>query len=445
MKTKYAKDLCALIACETVNTHDADTPAKFMKIEAALQNAFPRAFSALEKIDTKDNLLLRWKGLDPLKPAVALLAHLDVVPATGAWSVPPFEGVIRDGCVYGRGAMDTKNSLCAMYEAVEALLEKGFAPPCDIYLSSSHNEETFGDGAVHARDYFSEHHIPLALVLDEGGAVVENPMPGLKGHFAMIGVVEKGYANIRFIARGKGGHASAPPRHSPVARLAAFVTHMEKHPPFAVRFPQVVCDMFQAFAPHMAQPYRFLFSHLALCGWVIRKVIPSVSPQAAAMLQTTCAFTMTEGSQAANVIPETASVTANLRFIAHQPMTASIEAVRREASKFDLETEVLYASDVSAETRRDSTIYAYVKSIVNAVFTDAPAAPYLMVGGTDSRHFSTVCPNVIRFSPAILSPSQMSSMHGIDENVSIDSLALSVAFYEKLIEGLGKGFPFPCS
>lgn len=434
-----ALHLSKLISCETINDPNQDEATrlkKFQNIEGVMQTLYPRVFEALERIPIQDNLLLRWKGQDSQKPAVILMAHLDVVPATGAWSVPPFEGVIKDGCVWGRGAMDTKNSLCAMYEAMENLLKKGFTPPCDVYLSSSYNEETMGPGARNARDYFKENNIPLRLVFDEGGAVVEKPMPGLNGRFAMIGVTEKGYANVRFTAGGKGGHASAPPKDSPVARLAAFVTHIEKHPPFAVRFSPVVKDMFKAIAPHMAQPYRFLFSNLWLFGGLIKRVMPKVSPQAAAMLKTTCAFTMMAGSEAANVMPETASVTANLRFISHQRMEESLDIITKEAAKFDLKTELLYGNDVSPETSRDEPMYGYVKSLSERIFEDAPVAPYLMVGGTDSRHFSALCPATIRFSPTVLTPKQLASMHALDEHSGIDALLKSITFYEALVEGL---------
>lgn len=434
MSEVYAKGLCRLIACETVNTPGEDSLHKFEKMEQVMAGLFPNVFQTLERVPVKENLLLRWRGADADKPAVAMLAHMDVVPATGAWSVNPFEGVIKDGCVYGRGAMDTKNSLYAMYQATEELIKQGFTPPCDVYLSSSYNEETFGPGAKNARDYFKHKGIALKLVFDEGGAVIQNPMPGLHGQFAMVGVTEKGYANVRFIARGKGGHASAPPRYSPVARLAAFVTHMEKNSPFQVQFSPVVRDMFKALAPHMAQPYKLLFSNLWLFGGLLKKVMPSVSAQAAAMLKTTCAFTMMEGSKAANVLPETASITANMRFVSHQPMKESLDLVTKAAAMFGLETELIYANDVSPETSRDGEMFKLVKAVCEKVFENVPVAPYLMIAATDSRHFAEVCDSVVRFSPAILSPAQLSSMHALDENVGIESLAKSVAFYKELIQ-----------
>ncbi|MCL2867388.1 MAG: M20/M25/M40 family metallo-hydrolase [Clostridia bacterium] len=427
----HAEGLRALIACRTLGT--ADEP--FLQIENALRGLFPRVFQTMERIDTAKNLLLRWKGSDPAKPVLLLLAHLDVVPAEGAWTVPPFEGVIRDGCLYGRGAADTKNTLYAMYRACEDLITAGFTPPCDVYLSSSHNEETFGDGAVNALEYFKSNRIPIALTLDEGGAVVDKIMPGVRGPVALLGVLEKGYGTIQFIARGKGGHASTPPPRSPIARLSAFIYYMETCPPFIKKIPDAVIHMLRALAPRTRLPIRLLFSHPRLFAPILKRLLWRNGPKSAAMLQTTCAFTMQEGSRAANVLPETASVTANMRFMPHQPMEESIKLVTRIAQKFDLETKVLYANDASPQTSCDGDGFDYVRSVVQRVFPQAAVAPYIMVGGTDSRHFSHSCPHVIRFSPAALSAEQLAAIHGLDEHVSINALGDTVLFYRELIKG----------
>ena len=171
------------------------------------------------------------------------MAHSDVVPAAGEWDHPPFAGEIADGCVWGRGAMDTKGSLCALFNAVEELLAEGFTPPCDVYLASSNNEEIMGDGAPNTVTWLTDHGVKLDLVLDEGGAVIEAPMPGLNGKYAMLGVLEKGYADVRFTAVSAGGHSSTPPKGTPLARLAAFVNRVETRPPFPVKITPPVKAM----------------------------------------------------------------------------------------------------------------------------------------------------------------------------------------------------------
>ena len=290
-----------------------------------------------------------------------------------------------------------------------------------------------GDTGPAAVKYLLEKGVVLDLVSDEGGAVIADPMPGLSNYFAMLGIVEKGYANVRFTAKSKGGHASAPPSNSPIARLAAFVNQVEKKSPFKVEISPPVKNMFTTLAPYMSLPYRFIFGNLWLTGPLLKKVMGSISPQGGAMLQTTCAFTMAEGSDAANVIPQKASITANMRFVMHQPQKESLAIIESIAQKYDLEMEVLYAHDCSPYVDTTTEKYRFMVETVRKVFPDAGVSPYVMVGGTDSRHFAPHCPCTLRFAPMIMDKQQLSSIHGIDENVYLTSLARAVDFYRQLL------------
>jgi carboxypeptidase PM20D1 len=434
---RYAESLSKMIACPTINDPGADpalSAAAFEKLDAVMRQRFPLVYQQLTPIPIEKALLLRWKGADSKLDAVILMSHSDVVPADeSAWKYPPFSGAIAENRIWGRGAADTKGSLCAIFEAVQLLLEEGFTPPRDVYLLSSHNEETMGEGAINARDYFVENNIPLALVSDEGGAVLESPLSGLEGLYAMLGVTEKGYANVRFTARSNGGHASAPKKGSPLVKLAAFIGEIERRPPFAAAIPPVVRDMFTALAPKMKFPLSLLLGHPTLFGPLLKRVMPGVSAQANAMLRTTCAFTMAQGSGAANVIPSEASIVANLRFIMHQPMEQSLAAIRAVAEKYGLEMTVEYAHNCSPDADRSSPMYRHIVACVEKTFPEAPATPYLMVGGTDSRHFAKICPTTVRFAPTILDPQQLGSIHGIDENLGVVALARAVEFYRNLL------------
>jgi Acetylornithine deacetylase/Succinyl-diaminopimelate desuccinylase and related deacylases len=427
-------NLSKLIQVETINETAADE-AKFEAFENLLREIYPDVFSACEEIKIAQALLLKWPGKKKEKPATVLMAHMDVVPAMGNWKYPPFEGKIADGCIWGRGALDDKGSLCGIFEAVQGLIKQGFTPESDVYLSCSHNEETMGPGAKYAADYFEAQKTAIGLVLDEGGAVLEKPLPGAKGSFCMLGVMEKGYANVRFTAKSKGGHASAPPKNSPITRLSAFVNHMEKNSPFTAKYSSVVKSTFKTLAPHMAQPYKLIFGNLWLFGGLLKAVMPAVSAQGAAMLKTTCAFTMMQGSDAPNVLPETASITANLRFSSHQPMAESLDLTKKAAALFGLDMQVLYAHDCSPETQTDSAGYHYIDGLCKKVFPDAPAAPYLMVGGTDSRFMTRVCTDVVRFAPFEANAQQLGAVHGLDENISIKAMEKAVAFYQEVIKG----------
>ena len=224
-RDKYVGDLSQMIQCETISLRGADDLSKFDRFHAVLAQLFPLIHEKLEKTEIDGSLLFRWPGKSH-DHAVLLMSHQDVVEATGEWKYPPFAGKIAEGRIWGRGTMDTKGSLCAILEAVEELLRENFTPSCDVYVASSCNEEIMGDGAPKTAEYLQAHGVKLDLVLDEGGAIVHAPMPGLTGHYAMLGILEKGYADVRFVARAEGGHSSTPPKNTPIARLAAFVNHM---------------------------------------------------------------------------------------------------------------------------------------------------------------------------------------------------------------------------
>src|SRR5690606_24191391 len=170
-----------------------------------------------EKI-TELGILYRWPGATSEDPLI-LMAHYDVVPVdeTDPWSHPPFSGTIADGRVHGRGTLDDKGPLCVIIEAVENLLTAGHVPARDVYLSFGGNEETFGDAAAEIARVVQARGIRPWLVLDEGGAVVDAPLPFIDVPSAMVGVGEKGVMTVRLSARGAGGHASAPPAHTATA------------------------------------------------------------------------------------------------------------------------------------------------------------------------------------------------------------------------------------
>ena len=140
-----------------------------------------------------------------------LMAHYDVVPVEEEnWDVPPFEAIIKDGAMWGRGTLDTKVTFNGILSAAENLIGQGFTPENDIYFAFSGGEEVNGKGAVNIVNWFTEKGVKPALVLDEGGAVVENVFPGVKEPCGLIGIAEKGMLNLEYSISSGGGHASAP-------------------------------------------------------------------------------------------------------------------------------------------------------------------------------------------------------------------------------------------
>ena len=432
---RYAEDLGRMVRCETVSDPNAEQREKFLRFHRLLEELFPLVHANLEKTELSGNLLFRWKGKCAEKPIV-LMSHQDVVPAEGTWEHGPFSGEIADGKVWGRGSSDTKCSVFAFFRAVEELLQAGFVPEQDVYLSSSCTEEFAGPGCAMLVQELKRRGVRPWLVCDEGGGIITDPIAGVPGNFAMMGVFEKGKADVKFTARSSGGHASAPPANSPIARLAAFVDRVEKHPPFKKRFEPEVSAMFTRLSPYAGFGLRLLFGNIWLFGPLLKLVMPKLSPQAGALLKTTIAFTMQSGSDACNVLPQQASVWANMRFIPHQGMDESLQIIRSLAAKYGLETEVLAASDYTAPTDIHGEGWRYAAAAVEKSFPGLPVCPYVMTGATDARCYQAICDSVIRFAPVIYGPEQMKGMHGVNENIEYSCLPGAVDFYKNLICGL---------
>ncbi len=428
----YAGKLSKMIACETVSHAGVHDREKFLKFHSLLETLFPLVHEKLEKTEIDGNLLFRWKGNSSDKPIV-LMSHQDVVPAEGKWTHEPFSGDIADGKVWGRGAADTKASLMAFFQAVEELLESGYTPEQDVYLASSCTEEWGGDGAPKLVEELKRRGVKPFLVCDEGGAIISEPIGGIKGNYAMIGVFEKGKADVRFTARSSGGHASAPGRKTPIARLAALVTECENHSPFKRKFQPQVSAMFASLSPYAPFGLKLVMGNLWLFGPLMKLVMPMISAQAGAMLQTTIAFTMQTGSDACNVLPQEATVSANMRFIPHQGEKESLAIMESLAQKHGLTMEVIHSSDYTESVDIHGPAYDCIRRTVEKTFPGLAHSPYIMTGATDSSFFQSICPSCIRFAPVIYGPEQMKGMHGLDENIGIACLPGAVDFYRNLI------------
>ena len=429
----YAGKLSKMVAYDTTshaNVHDRE---RFLGFHRVLEELFPLVHQNLEKTEIDGNLLFKWAGASSEKPIV-LMSHQDVVPAEGQWLHEPFSGDIADGKVWGRGTADTKCSVMAFFQAVEELLEAGFQPEQDVYLVSSCTEEWAGDGCPKLVEELKRRGVKPFLVCDEGGAIISEPVGGIKGNFAMIGVFEKGKADVKFTARSTGGHASAPGRKTPIARLAALVHECETKSPFKVQFSPQVSAMFASLAPYAPFGLKLVFGNLWLFKGLLKRLMPYISAQATAMLRTTVAFTMQSGSDACNVLPQEATVSANMRFIPHQGMDRSLAIMRRLARKHGLEMEVLHGNDYTKSVNIYGEAYKRVEAVVEQTFPGLAHSPYVVTGATDSQFFQEICENCIRFSPVVYGPEQMKGMHGTNENIEVNCLPGAVDFYKNLIQ-----------
>ena len=428
----YARKLSRMVAFDTVSVPETNQRDKFLPFHQLLEDLFPLAHEQLEKTEIDGNLLFFWKGKHSDKPLV-LMSHQDVVPAEGEWKHAPFSGDIAEGKVWGRGASDTKCSVMAFFQATEELLIAGYTPEQDVYLSSSCTEEWSGDGCPKLVDELERRGVHPFLVCDEGGGIITDPVGGIHGNFAMVGVFEKGKADILLKARSEGGHASAPGKNTPVARLADFVALFEHHNPFKRKMPAEVQSMFEQLAPYAPFYMKMLFRNMWLFKPLLIKVLPMISAQAGAMLQTTIAFTMLKGSNAYNVLPQEAILGANMRFIPHEGMNASLNKVKKIASMYHLDMEVYHAVDASRSVDIHGPGFMLVRETIGKTFPGLEACPYVMTGATDARNYERIAEHVVRFAPVVYGPEQMKGMHGLNESIEYNCLPGAVDFYKNLI------------
>lgn len=429
---EYVKKLSEMVQYETISKRGEVNTEKFLGFHKVLEKLFPTVHEKLEKTEIEGNLLFKWKGKSSEKP-ILIMSHQDVVEATGDWKYPPFSGEVAEGKVWGRGTSDTKCTVMAFLQAAEELLKEGYTPDCDVYIASSCTEEIGGDGAPKIVDYLDKQGVKLFLVCDEGGGIIQDPMAGIKGNFAMVGVFEKGYGDVKFIARSTGGHASAPPKNTPIARLSKFVAQVDKKNPFNVEFMPEVEAMFSQLAPYAGFGLRLIFGNLWLFKPLMKKLLPMISAQAGAMLSTTIAFTMSEGSNGYNVIPQEASICANMRYIPHQGTDESLEVITNLAKKYNIETEVVYKGYPSPSVDINGEAFKMVETAINECFPGVGCSPYVVTGATDARFYSKICDSCVRFAPVIYGPEQMKGMHGLDENIECNTLQGAVDFYKKII------------
>ena len=381
-------------------------------------------------------ILYRWRGRVEAHPVV-LMAHFDVVPVdeSDAWTHPPFEGRIENGWVHGRGALDDKGPLVVVLDAVENLLAAGFTPARDVYLSFGGDEETFGGTARRIAVTLRDRGVEPWLVLDEGGAVVDAPLPFVGGTAAMVGVGEKGVMTLRLTARGEGGHASAPPARTAVRRIARAVERLSPGT-FPARTPAAISRMLKLFAGRSTSIPSILYGMLSRTPWLTARVFAAMGGEPAALVRTTVAATMQSGGTAANVLPSQASATLNIRIALGETVESTVKRVRRRIGDRRVVVEVVEGDEPSPESSTENAQFALIAAAVKVSHPAAATVPYVMMAATDSRHFHRFSPAVYRFAPLAMSKAQRASIHGVDERVEIAELVRGEVFHRTLLQRL---------
>ena len=425
-----------LVRCKTIsyNDHTLEDDAEFEKLISLLPGLYPNVFEICSFTQLPDRaLLLRWPGKNPGDPAV-LMAHYDVVPVNEEnWEKPPFAGIIEDGILWGRGTLDTKVTFNGVLSAADYLMGQGFRPEHDLYFAFSGGEEVNGLGAPNIVQYFIDHDIHPALVVDEGGAVVENVFPGVKQPCGLIGIAEKGMMNVQYRTVSAGGHASAPKPHTPVGVLAAACKRVEDHP-FKAHIEGPAAQMFDTLGRYSTWLYRMIFANLWCFGWVIDLLGRTGGGEMNALVRTTVAFTQMEGSSARNVIPPEAKMVANMRLNPADSVASARDYLKKTVKNDAVEITVLESFEPSPVSETGCAAWDKVASAVASTWRGCIVSPYLMVQCSDSRHYGKISNHVYRFSAMDMTAEERATIHGNNERIRLESIAKAVEFYIRLMK-----------
>jgi carboxypeptidase PM20D1 len=425
-----------LLRVPTVSSRDAESwdHAAFEAFHEALRRHFPLLHDKLELTRIgRHGLLFHWPGASAARPVV-LMAHIDVVPVEGTWRHPPFGAVVEDGVVWGRGTLDCKGSLTAICGSVEDLLAAGHIPAQDVWLSFGYDEEVAGVAAELAVEELSRRGVRPWLVLDEGGAVAHQVLPGVPVPVAAIGVTEKGVASIELRVDGRGGHASTPARMGPTARLARAITRLDRRP-MPPRAPDAAIEMMRRASQHATGPMRRALSAGVRSRALLSRMLAAAGPEAAAMVRTTFAVTTLSGSPALNVVAATATAGVNIRILVGDTMAGAVTHIRKVIRDDQVRISVIHDGEASPESPLDDA-FRLLETITTEHYPGVVTSPYVMMAATDARHFTRICRRVYRFTPFEMTKQQRAAIHSYDENITVASFRTGIDWYRTLITRL---------
>ena len=435
-KESAVSALQELVKCKTISYNDKalEDDGEFKKLITMLPNLYPRVFDTCSFRELPDRaLLLRWPGKSDAAPTV-LMAHYDVVPVDESkWVKPPFSAIVEDGVLWGRGTLDTKVTMNGALSAANHLISQGFQPENDIYFAFSGGEEVNGKGAVNIVEYFQKHHIQPALVVDEGGAVVENVFPGVKEPCGLIGIAEKGMINVQYTVKSGGGHASAPPVKTPLTTLSQACLSIIRHP-FKMHITKPAAEMFDTLGRYSGFGLKIVFANLWLFQPVLDLICRLSGGELNALVRTTTAFTQAQGSDARNVIPTEASLVSNMRLNPADSVASAKAYLQKTVNDDSVSIQILESSEPSPISETGCDAWDKVASAVAETWRGCIVAPYLMVQCSDSRHYGVLSNHVYRFSAMDLTSDERKTIHGNNERIRLEALYRCVEFYIRLIQ-----------
>ena len=398
----------------------------------AVKEMFPVVFSKCETTVTPERAIkIKVNGLSSEKPTV-LMAHYDVVPVTDDWSVDPFLGEVIDGKLYGRGTLDTKCTMACALSALESALKKDYVPKNDLYLCFGANEEVFGDSQYKIVQEFKRQGIKPALVYDEGGAILNGAFPGVKEDTAFLGMGEKAMVNIKLTLESNGGHSSTPKKNGPVVRLARAIDKLEKNP-MKPNMSATVKELLNVLGRHMPFYFKLIFANMWLFKGLVKKLFVILSADTRALLTSTFAFTMLNGGNQTNIIPNKVEANINIRISPFDTVDSIVEHIRKTIKDDQIVISVHDETPAFPECSYKTEGYNIIKDTVIETYPGTVVAPFLNIGGSDGKFYSEISECVVRFSPFKITNQERAGIHGVDEYIRVEMLEKCLEFYQRLL------------
>lgn len=377
------------------------------------------------------NLVGRITGRNKGKPVV-LLSHIDVVPARAEdWEVPPFSGDVRDGFVYGRGAIDMKSQTACQLLAFVQLQKEGIKPERDILFLVTSDEEVGGRYGVEHMLKTMDELKNASFVLSEGGCIVDED-----GRLhAQVSVAEKKLAQFTVKAVGTGGHGSMP--HSDNANekvLKAAHSIMSHQWPFK---PTGVVTAYLDGVLKGGEGKGFRYSGLK--ATIANKRFQGFAennPVYNALLRNTVTPTMLKGGDKVNVIPTESSVSFDARLLPTENHSDFLKKIQKLAGK-DVEIVPIgtWKSDPSP-SGYNTPYFRCIKQAVTKINGPIPVLPFVTTGATDLRYFRNLGIPAYGFFPVILSNQELFRMHGLNERISLENLKTGLAGTYEILKAL---------
>lgn len=440
-----AHNLSQAIQIKTISKEkmQASDYAPFGVYHQWLEKTYPLIHKSLEEeVVNEHSLLYRWKGTDPSLKPVFFASHQDVVPVDAStlqeWHADPFKGEVKEGFVWGRGAMDMKNHTICMLAAAEHLIKTGFRPRRDIYFGLGHDEEISGrNGARFIAETLKKKGISFVALLDEGGMIGENLIPGVRGPIGLIGIGEKEYLTVNLKTKGTPGHSSNPPRQTAIGILGRAIALLDDNP--LPSDPSLAIEMLKRIAFLFPFSTRFVLANT----WLLKPLLVrelEKTPQTNALVRTTHAATIIKGGIKDNILPSEASAKINFRLLPGDSQDSVVEHIKKTVRdpRLSIQIDLADAWGPSKVSQTDTLSYATLESIIRQIFGDIPITPYVLNFATDARHYQDLSEQIYHFSPLIVGKEDVNRMHGVDERISLDALEGMVQFYVRIMQVWGE-------